>query len=208
MKNQFIERPANKNSIAKRKSFHGVGINDADYVVTNFLNGKRIMCPYYMVWANMIKRCYSEASKKERPTYIGCSVCPEWLIFTRFKAWMIKQDWDGMQLDKDIINPGNKVYSPDGCAFVTLATNSLLNDRAKHRGKWPIGVSWCKVMKMFESSMRRSARKFSIGYFVNYVDAHLAYKIEKRKYLLDAASTQSDKRVADGLRRHAELLKC
>lgn len=54
---------------------------------------------------------------------------------------MLTKDWQGNQLDKDILNPGNKEYSPDNCIFVTQDINLLLNSRAKCRGKYPQGVS-------------------------------------------------------------------
>jgi hypothetical protein len=45
------------------------------------------------------------------------------LYATAFKKWMEQQDWDGKCLDKDIIAPGSKLYSPETCAFVLKATN-------------------------------------------------------------------------------------
>lgn len=206
MKNQFIERSANKNSIAKRKPVHSVGINDADYVVTNNSSGKQMMCPYYRVWKGMLGRCYSGKEHERRPNYINCSVCADWVLFSKFKKWMITQKWKGKQLDKDIINPGNKVYSPDGCAFVSRAVNQVMCDAGSIRGKYPIGVSLSKSCKKFEVHARIWGVVENLGYYVGVNDAANAYKKAKRKYILELASTQSDKRVADGLRLHANLL--
>ena len=75
------------------------------------------------------------------PTYKGCSVSEEWLRFSNFKRWMEKQDWDGKQLDKDILFEGNKVYSAETCVFVTSVVNSFTSDSGAKRGEWLIGVS-------------------------------------------------------------------
>ena len=100
----------------------GVGVNDLGYrtqvkedVTKN--GGKRIreivfLCKYYTAWIGMLKRCYSKKYLESYPTYFGTSVCSEWLSATAFKKWMEKQDWHGKCLDKDIIVPGNKLYSP------------------------------------------------------------------------------------------------
>jgi len=115
------------------KLVRGVGINDLPYraqvkeeVTKN--GGKRIQksvftCKYYTAWTDMLTRCYSKKLLESYPTYIGTSVCSEWLYATTFKKWMDQQDWHGKSLDKDIIVPGNKLYSPETCAFVLQATN-------------------------------------------------------------------------------------
>lgn len=39
----------------------------------------------YEVWANMMRRCYSEVFQKILPSYIGCSVDEEWYDYSKFK---------------------------------------------------------------------------------------------------------------------------
>ncbi len=72
----------------------GVGVTDADYTVSKVVNGKNVKCPFYMRWTNMITRCYSAKALRARPSYIGCSVDSKWLVFSSFKVWMEKQDWE------------------------------------------------------------------------------------------------------------------
>jgi hypothetical protein len=131
MTNQFIEIPASKRSLALRKPIYGIGTNDADYMVDPRIDGKRGRCPIYRVWKSMLERCYSEKRQAKCPTYIGCTVCKEWLTFSNFRRWMVNQDWQGKQLDKDILVKGNKIYSAETCCFVTQAVN-MIESRAKH----------------------------------------------------------------------------
>ena len=92
----------------------GVGINDANYVVKKFtkVNGKQTLvsfCPYYVRWHEMLQRCYSPNVRSN--CCLGHEVCPEWLRFSNFRAWMAQYDgvWEGRDLDKTILNRRNTV---------------------------------------------------------------------------------------------------
>lgn len=113
-----------KSGIRKRRMMFGVGVNDSDYIVTANKKKNRAECLYFRCWRNMLMRCYYEGFQKRKPSYKGCAVCDEWLTFTVFKRWMITQDWEGKQIDKDIKVKGNKVYGPDSCSFVTNSENT------------------------------------------------------------------------------------
>lgn len=103
---------------------YGVGLNDANYqtAFTAASGSKRIVvwrCPYYQKWVNMLERVYGS----NRVAYAGVSVCEEWLTFSNFRSWMEKQDWEGKELDKDIL--GASVYGPETCIFVHKTVNML-----------------------------------------------------------------------------------
>ncbi len=124
---------------------YGVARNDSDYKVTEnrIVNGKRVQtwkCPFYQKWSDMVARCYDVNLHHRYPSYVGCSVCEDWLTFSKFKAWMETQDWEGKQLDKDILCPGNKVYSPETCVFVSKELNLFMKigegDNIKYKGKY------------------------------------------------------------------------
>ena len=126
--------------MAKSKLVHGIGRNDADYPVTIYdvIDGKLKQlrtCHFYHAWKHMIARCYSQKFQAKYPTYRGCSVTPGWHSFAAFRAWMLTQPWEGSELDKDILEPGNKVYSPDACIFVPSHLNMFMTDRAAARGE-------------------------------------------------------------------------
>ena len=187
----------NKNTL-----IYGVGINDADYVVQPTIDGIVTACNYYSAWKRMIERCYSEKHIKKRPTYEGCSVCQEWLTFSNFKCWMEKQDWQGKALDKDIIKSGNKVYCPEFCAFVDLATNNFTVDRGNARGRLPIGVCLFRGNGQLQAGCRNpfTNKREYLGLFYCPAQAHLAWKKRKHELALQLAELQDDDRVAAALR--------
>lgn len=119
------------------KLVYGVGVNDYDGPVTE--NGKNIKS--YATWTNMIARCHSSKSLSRNQTYIRCSVCEEWLLFSNFKKWFDENYVEGFELDKDILVEGNKVYSPEFCRFVPHYLNSLLLDCGRCKSNLPKGVS-------------------------------------------------------------------
>ena len=194
-----------------RKLVCGVGINDADYVVQKFetvgyVNGKQKQrlvwrCPYYSRWMAMLKRCYSAKYQESKPTYAGCTVSDDWLTFSNFKAWMEGQDWEGKHLDKDILLEGNKVYSAETCAFVTLSVNNFNTDSGATRGEWVIGVSWHKSKEKFQSRCCNPFTKKleNLGHFDCEQEAHEAWLKRKIELAHELAAIQTDPRVANAL---------
>lgn len=155
-------------------------------------------CPYYSIWVGMISRCYSNKSFGKNAVYADCTVSEEWLIFSNFRAWMIKQNWEGMQLDKDILIDGNRMYSSDTCVFVTRQTNVFVTDSAKARGDLPVGVSWHKSSKKYQSRCKNPFTNKSeyLGLFSCKWKAHDAWLAKKLEYANTLSLMQTDKRVA------------
>ena len=88
----------------------------------------------YSIWRAMLRRCYYVSNSNTG--YPDCGVEKEWLNFQVFADWYeINYPGDGgrYQLDKDIKIPGNKVYGPDACMFVTQQEN--LKARRKRHSK-------------------------------------------------------------------------
>ena len=184
------------------KLVFGVGVNDADYPVKPTINGKQIICPFYRTWQNMMNRCYSAKYQEKFPTYTGCAVSAEWLTFSNFKVWMEKQDWQGKELDKDIIFKGNKIYSSETCVFVDSVTNSFTLDRSLDRGEWPIGVYLSEPAGKFRAQCGNpfTEKRESLGCFTCPREAHEAWRKRKHELALRLADLQSDSRVADAIR--------
>lgn len=204
--NNFVEIPATKKSLSSRKLVFGIGINDAEYMVCPRINGKKVMCPYYKVWQSMLMRGYCKKYQEKHPTYIGCSVNKDWLIFSVFKLWMKTQEWKGMQLDKDIIRLDNKEYGPETCAFVSAAINNLLTNHAARRGKYPQGVSWYERDEKYQSQCRVGGKKKHLGYFSTINEAEIAY-LKLKSVLVECAAKKQIESISLGLLRHAEVMK-
>ena len=202
-----------------KKLVYGVGINDAGYVVNKrdtigYADGKQKqklvwVCPYYERWTSMLRRCYSASFQESRPTYAGCAVSEDWLTFSNFKSWMEKQDWEGNQLDKDLLFEGNKIYSADTCCFVTSMTNLFITDSCNDRGEWLIGVSWHKGMNKFISQCSNpfTKKREHIGYFDCEQEAYQAWLKRKLELAHELAEIQTDPRVAKALIDHYSKLQ-
>ena len=194
-----------------RKLVYGVGVNDSGYAVKKFETIKYVeskqkrklvwTCPYYQTWTDMLKRCYSAKFQERQPTYKGCSVSKEWLTFSNFKAWMEKQEWEGLQIDKDILIKGNQVYSSDACVFVTEMVNNFVINRGADRGEWLIGVSWYKQTEKFQAYCNNpfTKKKEHLGYFTSEQQAHQVWRKRKNELAHKLAAIQTDPRVAKAL---------
>ena len=185
-----------------KKLVYGVGVNDANYSVNPRVNGKRVACPFYSKWAGMLERCYSDKYQLRQPTYIGCTVCEEWLTFSNFKAWMEQQDWQGKELDKDILKPGNKVYRPDVCVFVDSIVNTFTITCGASRGQYPLGVCIRKLEKKFNAQCRNpfTKKREHLGSFTCQDEAHQAWKKRKHELSCQLADLQDNSVIAAALR--------
>ena len=189
------------------KLVFGVGINDADYSVTcyeNLEDGKRRqvwMCPFYRAWKNMMARGYSRKEKTKHPTYKDVTLCQEWLLFSNFSGWMQTQDWEGKQLDKDLLVNGNKVYGPENCVFVSAEVNKFLTDRGNDRGEHKIGVHWAKNVGKFMARCSNpfTGKRDSLGLFSDEDEAHNAWLAKKLEHAKVLASLQTDARITKAL---------
>lgn len=185
---------------------YGVGVKDADYTVAPVINGVQQFCKIYMTWRAMLKRCYLKSYQLKRPTYINCYVDDDWLLFSKFKDWMIAQKWEGYQLDKDLLFQGNKIYSEKTCIFVPLKVNSLLNDCRARRGEYPLGVTLYKSNGKFMSQIKINGSRVHLGYFFNPMDAHIAWQFSKSNYINLVANEQSDERIKNSLLLRVEQI--
>src|SRR5690554_534512 len=192
----------------KSRLVYGVGINDANYKLTKYekIDDKIRqvwICPFYQRWRHVLERCYSEAFMKKNPTYAGCTVCEEWLVFSNFRSWMEEQDWEGNHLDKDLLVAGTKRYSPETCVFVSMAVNSFLTDRARFRGKYMLGVTYKDEQgKYISQCCNLTGYAEFLGRFDTEIEAHLAWKAKKHEHACTLADRLDgyDPRITQALR--------
>lgn len=181
------------------RSVYGVGyIGEEKYKISE--NSKQSKC--YKVWSKMLQRCYDEKLHEKRPTYKGCKVCEEWLCFQNFAEWYYNNYYEieseRMCLDKDILNKGNKLYSPENCIFVPNNINMLFTKRDNKRGEYPIGVHYHKRNKKFQASFNiydfkeNKNKSVFLGYYENIEKAFEVYKEFKEKHIRKVADYYKD----------------
>ena len=181
-------------------STKGVGINDSDYPTarTEKVDGKKRVvwqCPVYAKWQSMLERACGQKHKDNHPAYKQVGVCDEWLRFSKFKDWVDKQIfYVGLNLDKDILIPGNKIYAPESCCFVDTSINMLLH-RSSPIGEYPLGVTKKHNRNSFSASvMGRS------GYLHTTIctkqtpeEAHAVWQECKIRIIIERINSYKDK---------------
>jgi hypothetical protein len=146
----------------------------------------------YMVWYNMLARCYSEKEQKRcAATYFDCLVVNEWHNFQTFSEWYYKNYVDGWHLDKDILIKGNKIYGPDTCCFVPKEINNLFTSGKKIRGEFPVGIN--KRDGKFCVNISKFAKRYYLGTFHTIDIAFGIYKQSKEIYIKQVADIWKDK---------------
>jgi hypothetical protein len=200
---------------SKDRLAHGAGINDVDYVVQErvtigYVNGKQRqeivwVCPYYAKWYDVLRRCYSRSFQDKYPTYVGCSVDPDWLYLSNFIKWVDSQpnrDWQNCHIDKDFLIEGNKHYGPSTCVFISGSLNNFIVNRVNYRGDNLLGVCQYKNSGKFKADCSDpfKVKGRGLGSFSTALEAHKAWQARKHEYALQLADLQSDERVAEVLR--------
>lgn len=196
-----------------RKLVLGVGINDASYPVIPMIKVDGVWkkskdrCPFYQVWQAMLTRCYSKKHQDKYPSYIGVTVCEEWLTFSNFKAWMEKQDWKDKFLDKDLLYEGNKIYSPENCMFVDRRINNFLSLTTK--GDYPYGVYYEPKLKAPYRAQCRNGegRQEKLGNFIDPMTAHKAWIHRKIRLAKKYQEEYTCSQLKQGLQRVIEKLE-
>lgn len=115
------------------KTLHGIGYLGVGKYVSR-VDGKRPHC--YGVWDAIIDRCY--CNKEKYPAYCDQTiVCDEWHNYQNFARWYEENEYEcngRLHVDKDILYPGNKIYSPYHCLLVPQRINMLFANKPNKRG--------------------------------------------------------------------------
>lgn len=116
------------------RSVYGVG----------YLGHGRFICrddqgaitPEYVVWSNMIKRCYTkyDSEQDNNPLYENTKVCDEWHNYQVFAEWYtnsVKKFLDKGEIpkiDKDLLSENFRgtLYSPETCVILPNVINCAL----------------------------------------------------------------------------------
>ena len=198
--------------MASRTGFdkvYTVGINDANYAVSQRVGTKQVLCKVYTVWRGMLGRCYDPETQVKNPTYAGVTVDPRWFSFETFRQWTLARQHLGLRLDKDLKVPGNKVYSPGTCLYVTSEVNNLfVGVSAEKLLQLPRGVRFHRTAQKYEARCSDGSRKsVYLGLHSNATDASKAYWEFKLSLIGALADKQADAEVRLALRDWYNRLK-
>lgn len=169
-------------------SVYGIGVLGTKY--PSRVNG--VKTKEYILWCDMLKRCYSDIHKKKQPTYEGCKVSDNFKSFEYFYEWCNKQIGfgnEGFELDKDLLIKGNKIYSESTCVFLPSDINLLLTKSTASRGNHLIGVCWSNTHKAFVAQVNKSkGKRKHLGLFNTELEAFNAYKHTKEIFVKEQAN--------------------
>lgn len=137
------------------------------------------------LWGHIQTRCNSESKYvKSKQSYKNCSL--DFEGFHAFAEWCqeeygyLNREFDGKYwaIDKDILFPGNKSYSPITCMFVPNEVNTLFGWLSNRKGDLPIGVNIHRGKYRAYGANIQTNHKH-LGYFSNPIDAHKAWQEHK-----------------------------
>ena len=184
----WLERNAalSGRSWSQRSFVQGFGINDATYRTMPTVEGCKVMCPAYRVWAAMLKRVHSNKYHEKNTTYKCVNACDEWRSFMSFRRWWIENQVDGWQVDKDLLSDA-KTYSPSTCLFVPPWLNSFTMNSGARRGDYPVGAANHKATGKYQSTCKNTltGKLEHLGLFDTPEEAHLAWRTRKLELSLE-----------------------
>lgn len=138
----------------------------------------------YNTWKGMLERCYYDDVK--HPAYFGiCEVCDEWLNYQNFAKWFEEHRYKvkgRLHLDKDILFPGNKIYSPKHCILIPQRINMLFTNM-ENKSSLPNGV---RLTPTGRYSSEYSTKH--LGTFDTLEEAFNMYAKEKEKTIMQTAN--------------------
>ena len=151
-------------SAIKRKTTHSCGCDKYNHAHSvHGMTGTRL----FKTWQDMKSRCLRN-SNKDFLLYggRGIEICDEWLEFSNFMEWALKNGYtDKMEIDRINVN-GN--YNPDNCRFSTRkeqCNNKRNNKYLTFRGKTQSLKYWCEELSMSYTTVR--ARLNILGWSVD-----------------------------------------
>jgi hypothetical protein len=189
-----------------KKLVWGVGINDSPTPVQKHENGKMVWIdPYYHKWRKMLERGYSQKWKQLYPSYADVTVVEEWHRLSTFKRWIEEQQEPvTYHLDKDILFPGNTVYSPDTCLLVPQQVNALFLGvlKLESRGECPVGVYYdttTKSHKKYRTCFSKFSRTQAGKRFCTPEEAHQNWIQLKKEYIKEIQEQQKNNKLINAL---------
>lgn len=179
------------------KLIQGFGINNSTYPISyrpdKSHRSKSIIDLYYSRWQTMLTRV---SNPLRYPTYAGCSVSEDFRFFMDYREWCLEnglceENRKFVEVDKDILITGNKVYSKLGCCIVSGEMNRLLTTSSALDTTGLLGVTRKKRSKtdfVYFARLSRNGRCEHVGTYRSELEAHKNWQVAKAKHILEVTS--------------------
>lgn len=166
----------------------------------------------YKCWEKILNRAKYNTKAHNKMAYADVSICDEWLDYSNFEKWYEENyyeiDGERMDIDKDILVKGNRVYSSETCIFAPQTINTLFemktskavshhftNKNLSPKGEYlPVGVTWCNEKQKYRASLNIGNQKVkNLGRFDTLEEAFAVYKQAKEARIKEVAEQYKDK---------------
>lgn len=149
---------------------------DGKWVLRTGHQGKFMQTRLGVLHNNMTQRCKvgGRLQTYHSPFYSGVICSEEFADPQRFCDWAVDQvGWGnpGWQLDKDLLVPGNRVYSAETCVFLPQEVNAGIIQPGWGKylpGTWPEYKRWRSALKIKKQGVY-------LGTYHTELEAHQAY---------------------------------
>ena len=142
-------------------------------------------------------RCYDPKYQEKYCTYKDCEVEDKWLNFQNMCEWLENNYYEipgeKMELDKDILCKGNKIYSRETCIFVPQRINSLFSKKDNDRGKDPIVVNQLLSGNYQVRCSDGYGKRIYLGSYLTKEEAFQVYKQYKEKVIKEVIDSYEGK---------------
>ena len=143
------------------------------------------------MWHNMYYRCYSNKYHEQSPQYKGCSMCDEWIDDKEsFYDWVRENYYkvgdEQIDLDKDILVKGNKIYAPDTCIFTPHSINTYFENMTRE----PV---FLQKLNKYRMDIFIEGKSINIGYYDTEEEAKRAFIRHKEGAILAKADLYKDR---------------
>lgn len=168
--------------------FVGIGVGEVTY--------KGVLSKPYILWRNMIMRCYSNNNNKVTKNYKDRDVAVEysWHNYQNFFLWWVKQKNrtdPTFALDKDLKVISSNLYGEDTCSLIPVKINNLFTGKStKKVHKYPTGVRPRDDGSFICEYCNGSGRQIVERGFSTVEEASLAYLRHKKDYCKELAEDE------------------
>lgn len=140
------------------------------------------------------------------PDYADVTISGDFSSLTSFLDWNEENydpDWEDWQLDKDILNPGAREYSPQNCMYVPPEVNQLF--KSTKSGKYMKGVE--ASGKKFKAYCSVDGKKICLGTYPTELEAHKVHMKWRKARLTELAEKYKEyEKLSAALLEHAKKI--